>query len=35
MTARMDVSFGDVSYFSSVLQHPENKSLALAKSKVG
>jgi octopine/nopaline transport system substrate-binding protein len=32
---RIDVSFDDVSYFSTVLQQPENKSLAFVGPKIG
>jgi octopine/nopaline transport system substrate-binding protein len=32
---RIDVSFDDVSYFSTVLQRPENKSLAFVGPKIG
>jgi octopine/nopaline transport system substrate-binding protein len=32
---RIDVSFDDVSYFSAILQQPENKSLAFVGPKIG
>lgn len=34
-SGRIDVSFDDVSYFSTVLQQPENKSLAFVGPKIG
>lgn len=34
-SGRIDVSFDDVSYFSTALQEPENKSLAFVGPKIG